>query len=390
MKNYDVIIIGGGMVGSSLACLLAKSGVHVAVIEAFEPKAFSDTNPHDLRVSAISHFSHSVLKNAGAWPFIHEMRAYPYEKMHVWDGTGDGKIHFDAAEIGEAQLGHIIENRLIQVGLVEALQQYETADLICPARLKNFTIDDNKVFVTLDNNEELSASLIVGADGARSHVRDLAKIPVNRNDYGQSALVTVVKTEESHQNTAWQRFISTGPLAFLPLDKDHCSIVWTLPSDKVDAMLALTDKQFKEKLGEAIEHKLGTIMSVAQRAAFPLKGSQAESYIKPNVALVGDAAHTIHPLAGLGVNLGFKDADKLAEVLLSTSSIKQMGAFNILRRYERARRGDNVITMKAMETFRSLFGNTLSPVQRLRNMGLNWINQNPTIKHVFIRQAMGK
>ena len=390
MKNYDVIVIGGGMVGSSLACLLAKSGIHVAIIEAFEPQVFSHTDPHDLRVSAISHFSRSVLKNAGAWPFIQKMRTFPYEKMHVWDGTGDGEIHFDAAEIGEAQLGHIIENRLIQLGLIEALQQYETADLICPARLKNFTTNDKKVFATLDNNEELSASLIVGADGARSIVRDLAKIPVNRNDYGQSALVTVVKTKKPHQSTAWQRFIPTGPLAFLPLDENHCSIVWTLPSDKVDALLALTDEQFKEKLEEAIEHKLGTIISVAQRAAFPLKGSQAESYIKPNIALVGDAAHTIHPLAGLGVNLGFKDADKLAEVLLSTSSTQQMGNFNTLRRYERARRGDNVITMKAMEAFRSLFGNTLSPVQRLRNIGLSWINQNTTIKHAFIRQAMGK
>ena len=390
MKNYDVIIVGGGMVGSSLACLLTKAGIHVAVIEAFTPAAFNEADPHDLRVSAISHFSRSVLQDAGAWQHIKSMRVSPYKHMHVWDGSGDGEIHFDAAEIGEAQLGHIIENRIIQLGLIQALQQYDTADLICPAKLENFTIENKKVFATLDNGKELSASLIVGADGARSHVRDLAKISVNRNDYGQSGLVTVVQTEQAHQNTAWQRFIATGPLAFLPLGQNQSSIVWTLPSDRTDYMLSLSDDDFKTKLAEAIDYKLGNITSLAQRAAFPLKGSQAENYVKPNIALVGDAAHTIHPLAGLGVNLGIKDAAKLAEVLLSTKSSTEMGDFKVLRRYERARRGDNVITMKTMEAFRSLFGNTLNPIRRLRNFGLNLINQQTVIKHAFTRQAMGK
>jgi len=390
MKNYDVIIVGGGMVGSSLACLLAKAGVHVAVIEAFAPTAFNENDPHDLRVSAISHFSRSVLNNAGAWSHIEAMRISPYEQMHVWDGTGDGEIHFDAAEINEAQLGHIIENRIIQLGLTQALQQYETADLICPAKLENFTIENKTVLATLDNGDKLSAALIVGADGARSHVRDLANIPVDKNDYGQSGLVTVVETELENQSTAWQRFISTGPLAFLPLSKNQSSIVWTLPSDRADYMLSLSDDDFKTKLAEAVDYKLGNITKLAQRAAFPLKGSQAESYVKPNIALIGDAAHTIHPLAGLGVNLGFKDAAKLAEVLLATKSTAQMGEFKILRRYERARRGDNVITMKAMEAFRSLFGNTLNPVRQLRNFSLNLVNENKIIKHAFIRQAMGK
>ncbi len=390
MKKYDVIIVGGGMVGSSLGCLLAKAGIHVAVVEAFEPKSFDVDAPHDLRVSAISPFSRSVLSDAGAWQSIEAMRLSPYEQMHVWDGVGNGEIHFDAAEIGEAQLGHIIENRVIQLGLVKALQSYETAELICPAHLKNFTIEEKTVFATLSNGEELSASLIIGADGARSRVRELAKISVNRNDYGQSGLVTVVETEMPHQNTAWQRFISTGPIAFLPLNQNQSSIVWTLPSDKADYMLALDDDAFKIQLEEAIEYKLGKVLSVAQRAAFPLKGSQAESYVRPNIALVGDAAHTIHPLAGLGVNLGFKDAAKLAEILLATSSVSEMGDFSILRQYERARRGDNVITMKAMEAFSSLFANTFSPIQQVRNIGLNWINQNNIIKQVFIKQAMGK
>lgn len=390
MKTYDVIIIGGGMVGSSLACLLAKAGLHIAVIEAFATKPFDAKDADELRVSAISHFSQSVLKNAGAWAFIEQMRLQPYEQMHVWDGTGTGKIHFDAAEIGEPQLGHIIENRIIQLGLQQAIEQYENIELFCPARLKNFTINNKTVFTTLDNDEQLSATLIVGADGARSYVRELAKTPVNRNDYGQSGLVTVVETELPHQNTAWQRFIPTGPIAFLPLNNNHSSIVWTLPSDQADYMLSLEDKLFEQKLAEAIDYKLGSVHCIAPRAAFPLKGSQAEQYVKANIALVGDAAHTIHPLAGLGVNLGFKDAAKLAEILSETSSHSQIGEYKVLRRYERARRGDNVITMKAMEAFRSLFGNTLNPVQQIRNFGLNWINQNNIIKHAFMQQAMGK
>jgi 2-octaprenylphenol hydroxylase len=389
MKHYDVVIIGGGMVGASLAALLAESHMQVAVVEAFIPTDFDVQQPYDLRVSAINHFSRQVLIDVGAWPLISAMRVSPYEKMHIWEAQANSAIDFDAAEIGEAQLGHIIENRIIQLGLLESLVAYKNVELISAARLQTLRKSQDKVYLNLDNGQQLSATLAVGADGASSQLRYLANIAVQRNDYGQSGLVTVVKTEKSHQSTAWQCFLSTGPVAFLPLGKQHSAIVWTLPSDKADAVFALDDNTFKQQLAQAVENKLGAIESISTRATFPLRGSQASHYIQARIALIGDAAHTIHPLAGLGVNLGFKDAAKLAEVLIATP-IERLGDVKVLRRYERARRGDNVLTMRAMETFRVLFQNRLAPIQNLRTHGLNWINQTTTIKRLFIQHAMGK
>ena len=319
MKYYDVVIIGGGMVGASLAGLLAKLNLQVALVEAYLPKKYHADDRYDLRVSAISHFSRQVLIDTGAWPLITAMRVAPYEAMHVWDAQGQGQIRFDAADIGEAQLGHIIENRIIQLGLLAALKQYKNVDLIAPARLQTFQQHADKVILRLDTGVSLCSHLVVGADGAASPLRHLAKIKVHTQDYGQHGLVAVVESTQSHQNTAWQCFLATGPIAFLPLSDKQCSIVWTLPSDKVDKMLALSDADFKQKLTQVIAGKLGEIHTVSTRAAFPLKGAQAENYVQTRLALVGDAAHTIHPLAGLGVNLGIKDAAKLAEILGSVA-----------------------------------------------------------------------
>jgi 2-octaprenylphenol hydroxylase len=214
MKHYDVIIIGGGMVGASLACLLAKQGIHIALVEAYLPKPYHVDDPYDLRVSAISHFSRQVLIDTGAWSLIEAMRVSPYEAMQVWDAQGQGKIRFDAAEIGETQLGHIIENRITQLGLFAALQQYQNAELIAPARLEQLHKQADNVCLRLDTGVSLCANLVVGADGAASPLRQLAKIAVQQQDYGQHGLVTVVETEKLHQHTAWQCFLATGPIAF--------------------------------------------------------------------------------------------------------------------------------------------------------------------------------
>jgi 2-octaprenylphenol hydroxylase len=387
MKHYDVIINGGGMVGATLACLLAQAGRDVAVIEAFEAKPFSKDDEYDLRVSAISRASQKALIKAGAWDDILAMRASPYEAMNVWDEAGDGNVRFEASELGEPDLGHIIENRIIQLGLAKAIQGLESATLYQPNKLQSFVVSADKVVVKLDNNKEISAPLLVGADGANSQVRQQAGIDFERDDYGQSGLVAVVKTEKSHEFTAWQRFQSTGPLAFLPLSDGSSSIVWTLPSDRADYYLSLSKNDFKAALAEALDYKLGNITKVSKRAAFPLKGSQAESLIADRIALVGDAAHTIHPLAGQGVNLGLKDAVELANKLIQTSG--DLGSHKLLRRYERARRGDNLLTMRAMEGFRLLFGHSASPVKTVRNAGMNLFNQIPNIKNEVMRRAMG-
>jgi len=387
MKQYDVIINGGGMVGATLASLLAAQGKHVAVIEAYAAKPFSQNDDYDLRVSAISRASQRALEEAGAWDAILSMRASPYEAMHVWDATGNGQVHFDAAELGEPDLGHIIENRVIQLAITEALNRHPTADLYLPNQLSRFNLANDQIRVELRDGTQLAANLLVGADGANSQVRQLAGIDVKRDDYAQSGLVAVVKTEKPHEYTAWQRFQTTGPVAFLPLADGRCSIVWTLPSDLADYYLSRNKTDFKAALAEALDFKLGKITQVGDRAAFPLRGSQAEAYVQERIALVGDAAHTIHPLAGQGVNLGIKDAVELASQLKMCKG--DLGKLKTLRRYERARRGDNVLTMRAMEAFRLLFGHNAAPVKSLRNLGMNVFNQAPMIKNEVIRKAMG-
>ncbi len=387
MKHYDVIINGGGMVGATLACLLVKSGKKVAVIEAYGAKPFSSNDEYDLRVSAISRASQRALEDAGAWDDIVSMRASPYEAMDVWDAAGDGNVRFDAAELGEPNLGHIIENRIIQLAVTNTLKAYSTASLYLPDTLKDFVVDSEQVRVNLQDGEQLTADLLVGADGANSRVRQLAGIDIQRNDYGQSGLVAVVSTEKPHESTAWQRFQATGPVAFLPLSEGSCSIVWTLPSDLADYYLSRNKNDFKVALSEALDYKLGKVLKVGKRAVFPLRGSQAESYVQERLALVGDAAHTIHPLAGQGVNLGLKDAVELADLL--NASRKDLGRMKLLRRYERARRGDNVLMMRAMEGFRLLFGHSATSVKSFRNMGMNLFNQMPVVKNEVIRKAMG-
>jgi len=378
------------MVGATLACLLAQAGRKVAVIEAI----LDEETPYDLRVSAISRASQKAFEQINAWGVMQSKRLSSYENMHVWDATGDGEVRFDAAELGEPNLGHIVENTVVQSSLAEVMESASGMTVYQPTRLKTLDVYENQVVISLNSeiagqdglDEKLSADLIVGADGANSIVRTLAGIDVNVDDYAQRGLVATVKTEKHHEFTAWQRFLSTGPLAFLPLSDGSSSIVWTLPSDRADYYLSLNDADFTLALAEAFDHKLGDITNVSNRAAFPLKGSQATPYVLERVALIGDAAHTIHPLAGQGVNLGIKDAVVLAEQL---NGVRDCGSYKALRRYERARRGDNVLTMKAMEGFRLLFGHSANPVKTARNMGMNLFNQTPIIKNQVIKKAMG-
>jgi Ubiquinone biosynthesis hydroxylase, UbiH/UbiF/VisC/COQ6 family len=385
--QYDVIIAGGGMVGATLACLLGQSGKRVAVLEAHQPTLFFPDDPYDLRVSAISRASQRALLAAGAWEGIVARRAFPYEAMMVWDATGTGEIRFDAADLGEPDLGHIVENRVIQLALLDALQAMDSVEVYCPDKLAEVSVDEQQVTAILQSGEVLQAKLLVGADGAQSKVRQLAGIGMETQDYGQKGLVCVVQTELAHQFTAWQRFMPSGPLAFLPLADGFCSIVWTLPADRADAMLRLSDNDFCRELAQALDFRLGDVTAVGERAAFSLRGRHAEPYIQERIALVGDAAHTIHPLAGQGVNLGIKDAGELAHQIRQAQG--DVGNVKVLRAYERARRGDNVLTQKAMEGFRLLFGNTLTPWKILRNSGLSIVNQMSFLKYEIAKRAMG-
>lgn len=387
--DYEIVIAGGGMVGAALACLLGQAGKQVAVLEATAPQAFSVEDPFDNRVSALSRASQRLLEQAGAWPEVLALRAAPYENMQVWDATGAGLIRFEAAELGEPDLGHIVENRVLQLALWKTLTRYSSVDLLCPARLISFETSPQQINLNLADGRRCSAQLLIGADGAQSAVRRLADLPYEVLDYGQKAVVATVYTTLPHADTAWQRFLPTGPVAFLPLADSHAgSIVWTLPADQADTALSWDEARFKRELGQALDFRLGEVTEIGERAAFPLRGLQAQAYVRARVALVGDAAHTIHPLAGQGVNLGFKDAQVLAELILANQTADP-GSLRLLRRYERARRGDNELTQTIMEGFSLLFSNTLPPWQWLRNTGLSTVDQLPGLKYQLARRAMG-
>lgn len=384
-RPIDAVVVGGNVVGATAGLALLRKGLDVVVLEAREPRAFDAGDDYDLRVSAISRASQRIFEALEIWPAIVSRRVSPYDHMCVWDAGGWGEIHFDSREVGEPNLGHIVENYVIQDALVEAIRALNPEALICPASLADLEMMSDTVRLELEDGRSLNARLVVGADGAQSRVRDLAGIDVRRHAYEQTAVVTTVATEQSHESTAWQRFLPTGPLAFLPLADGRSSIVWSTGEEHARELGALDETSFAEALGEAIDFRLGRITNVGVRATFPLAGSQAQRYIATRLALVGDAAHTIHPLAGQGANLGLMDA----AVLVDAAGARDPGRTSALRRYERSRRGENLVMMRAMEGFKRLFGSTLPPVRWARSLGLDLTDRSELIKRQFIRRAMG-
>lgn len=389
-QQYDVLIIGGGMVGLTLACALGRSALRVAVVEAFEPHEPLADEDYALRVSAINKSSQQVFEHIHAWQGMLQRRACAYQQMHVWDATGDGKIHFDAADLGTDGLGHIIENRVVQYALYEQACQLDSVQLICPAEVTEIDYQPQGSCVSLRDGRCLSAPLLVGADGAQSAVRQAAQIELEQAAYQQKGVVAIVKSTRHHQDTAWQRFLPSGPLAFLPLSDGRCSIVWSADDQRADELLAMDEQAFCHELEQAFDFTLGEVESVSERAAFPLVRRHAKHYVRPGLALIGDAAHTIHPLAGQGVNLGILDAAALAEVLLQTHSRGQkFASLTTLRKYERWRRADNSLMMYSMSGFKNLFSNQQPGLSLLRNAGLDLVNGLGPIKHRFMRHAMG-
>ena len=388
--KYDIIIIGGGMVGLTLACALGQQQFNVAIIEAYEPADINLQDDYELRVSAISKSSQQILKNVGAWQGMLNRRACAYQHMHVWDATGDGHIHFDAADLGIDSLGHIIENKVIQFALLEQCLTLKTVDWLCPQQVTEFVFTDDEQQLVLSNGKRLSAKLIVGADGANSKVRDAAGIDLNQSPYEQKAVVAVVKSNLHHKDTAWQRFLPSGPLAFLPLSDGSCSIVWSAESARADELMAMEKNVFIDELQNAFENTLGKIEHVSERAAFALVRRHANEYVKSGLALIGDAAHTIHPLAGQGVNLGLLDAAALAETLLNARATgKNIASLTTLRKYERWRRADNSLMMYSMSGFKNLFSNEQTELSFVRNAGLNIVNGLGPVKNKLMRHALG-
>jgi len=389
-EQYDVVIVGGGMVGLTLACSLGNSALRVAVLEASPMATGWSADSIGLRVSAITHASRKVFNNVGSWQGMVDQRVTTYGEMHVWDAGGDGVIHFDSAEAGKPSLGYIIENRVIQMALLQQARQFDNVELMMPARWQQWHDEQDRLCISLEDGCQLHTKLLVGADGARSPVRKQAGIQTKGWGYDQHAVMAIVKTEQSHLHTCWQRFLPNGPLAFLPLHDHYSCVVWSTTPGQAAELVAMDDTQFLAQLGEAFENKLGQGLEVRERGQFPLCLQHTLDYVKPRIALVGDAAHAIHPLAGQGVNLGVLDAAALAETVLASHAMRRdIGSLHTLRRYERWRKGQNVAMMLSMDGFKRLFGSQLEPVKRVRNFGLNATNNMTPVKRQLMEYAMG-
>jgi len=397
--DFDIVIVGGGMVGACMAALLANeptlSDARIALLEPHAPASPPD-DELDIRVSAISRASERILTRAQAWTQVPSRYCCAYQAMTVWDAASQpdsaSALHFSAAETGEPNLGYIVENRRLLWALLEAAPLRQRVTML-GAQLQNLEFADDCVRVTLSDQRTLRARLVIGADGAQSRSRELAGIDVGGWKYEQSAIVTHVRTEKPHRFTAWQRFTPAGPLAFLPLADGRSSIVWTNPSDQAKRLLELDEVAFARELTHASDRALGEATVAAPRAQFPLQLKAARSYTRPRFALIGDAAHAVHPLAGQGVNLGLMDAACLAQTFAEAraqgASVEALSEARVLRRYERWRKSENLLAMGLIDGLNRLFSNDNPALRTVRSFGFAAIERTPLAKRWLIQRALG-
>jgi 2-octaprenylphenol hydroxylase len=379
-KAIDVLIVGAGVTGLTVAALLAQSQhrdrLKLTLVDAAARPVHVNDDDVALRVSAIATGSAKLLNLIGAWPYIAATRACGYERMCVWDegGSADGAaaLRFDAAEFAVPQLGFIVENVLIQHALLAVLDR----------------LDIELRFET--KIDSLDADLVIGADGARSFVRDKAGIKTRDYPYGQTAFVTHLQPSESHQKTAWQRFMTDGPLGMLPLADGRISVVWSTHDALVGRAQSASDEELGEILSEASDYVLGDLAVAGPRGAFPLCARHAEQYVMPGVALIGDAAHAVHPLAGQGANLGLQDAAALADVIdQALRNDEHPGDRPVLRRYERARKGQNAAMLHFMTVLNRLFTTDSAFVREMRAGGMRLFNASGPIRDHVVNVALG-
>ena len=386
--QMDVVIVGAGVVGATCALALAKLGLDVVLVEGREPPRWSAESP-DLRVYAFAPDNAALLQECGVWDVVLAARAPAYRRMRVWDGAGGGELAFDADALGREQLGWIIENNLLVDRLWAALPA-AGVHLHCPARVESMEQDEEGVRLRLDNGSRVDARLAIAADGADSSLRELAGLQVSAHDYAQRGVVAFVETDASNEATAWQRFLPTGPLAFLPFVDGRSSIVWTLPDSEAQRVLALDDDAFNRELTNAFAARLGEVRVVSKRAAFPLRRQLAESYLAGKVLLMGDAAHVVHPLAGQGVNLGLRDVARLRNLIVDAQSRRaDWTSSHRLARWARECRSANAAAAYTFDGINRVFSNDEMHATLLRGKLLGVAGKLPGLTNLFWKRASG-
>lgn len=389
--DYDVVIAGTGIIGLALACHLKDQGLRVAIInkDALDKKIVSLTS--QLRVIAMTLGSQHYLETLNVWHRLDNQQYAPFRCIHVWESGQSTPLFFDSADIGEASLGAIVNNADLQQALYAQAKTDGELTWLTKDPLIDVQVEKNQALLTLASGAEISTCLLVGADGEHSTVRHLAGLQVKSTDYAQRALIATVDTELTHGQIARQIFLANGPLAFLPLKNAHrCSIVWSNTPEEVHRLAALEDELFCAELTRAVEQRLGQIKSTSPRLSYPLKIQEAEQYVTSNVALIGDAAHTLHPLAGQGANLGLADVQCLAKVIIEAKQkYRSIGAIYTLRRYERERRFHNRVMMGGVDGINYLFTATHPVLHKTRQFGLRVVNNVACLKNFITSYAAG-
>ena len=391
-KKYDCIIVGAGMMGLLLAKALADAGLYIALLEKLPLTTEWTASDLTARVSTLNNSSINILKNLKVWSQFPQASMSPLRELKVWDDLGGGELNFAATQVGKSELGFIVENRAVIKTLWQSLQDVTNVDTHMQNCAQNIRVTEQEVTIQCAEGLSLTAEVLVGADGANSWVRKHMQFSLSERPYQQNAIVAVIGCEHAHQQTAQQSFLPAGPLGVLPLsDTQQCSIVWSNQTSREQQLMQLPVDDFNRELTNALQCRLGNLSLLSQRISLPLIRRHASQYIQPRIALVGDAAHTIHPLAGQGANLGFMDAAALAQVLIAAKQRdKDIGRQRVLRHYERWRKGDNQAMHVLMQAYCDLYAENNTLITSLRSLGMNGLGRMPAIKNYIMRYAMGE